>query len=140
MVKSLLYVSRSLVASGTASIEIDGIAATSIARNRRLGVTGILLATPSGFAQILEGEAASIDEVFGSILRDVRHKDVTVLSYEPVVRRRFERWSLPYFGRSSYVAGHLEPFLAGNMLGATEAEQRLMDLMYEFGRPIEGVP
>ena len=124
-----------------APIEMERIAATSLARNRSLGVTGVLLATPAGFAQILEGEAASIDEVFGSIRRDGRHSDVTVLSYESFASRRFERWSLPYFGLSSYVAGHVEPFLSGSMLGASDAEvRRLTKLMHEFGRSPNDVP
>jgi hypothetical protein len=135
MTKSLLYVSRSLLQPSQAAMEVERIVETSRLRNGRLGVTGVLIATNAGFAQVLEGDAASIDQIFGSIRRDTRHEDVAVLAYEDIVRRRFEEWSLAYSGPSSYVAGHLEPLLGGRQKNPVDADvQRLTKLMYEFGR------
>lgn len=137
MEKSLLYVSRSLLNPDNFSMEVDRIVATSRARNLRLRVTGGLIATIDGFAQILEGETASIDEIFGYIFRDVRHTDVTVHSYHHITRRRFEQWSLAYSGPASYVAGHLEPLLNVSSPTPTGADvQRLEKLMFEFGRAV----
>jgi hypothetical protein len=135
MTKSLLYVSRSLLEPSQATIEVERIVETSRLHNRRLGVTGVLIATNAGFAQVLEGDAASIDKIFGSIRRDARHEDVTVLSYEDIVRRQFEQWSLAYSGPSSYVAGHLEPLFGERLKHPVEADvRRLTKLMNEFGR------
>jgi hypothetical protein len=135
MTKSLLYVSRSLLEPSQAAMEVKRIVETSRLRNRRLGVTGVLIATNMGFAQVLEGDTASIDQIFGSIRRDARHEDVTVLSDEDIVRRRFEQWSLAYSGPSSYVAGHLEPLLGEPLKNPVEADvRRLTKLMNEFGR------
>jgi len=136
MTRSLLYVSRSLLKPDEAALEVNRIVVTSRLRNQRLGVTGVLIGTSGGFAQILEGEAASIDEIFGSIRRDERHRDVTVLSDGSTARRRFEHWSLAYSGPSSYVAGHLEPLLGERLLNPVDADvRRLTKLLYEFGRP-----
>ena len=135
MTRSLLYVSRSLLEPGIAAIEVDSIVATSRVRNQSLAVTGVLIATNDGFAQILEGEAASIYDIFKSICRDTRHRDVTVLSDESIARRRFEQWSMAYSGPSSYVAGHLEPLLSNHLGNPVDSDvRRLTKLMHEFGR------
>jgi hypothetical protein len=139
MTRSLLYVSRSLLQPGTAAIELDRIVVTSRLRNQRLCITGVLIGTDVGFAQILEGEAASIDDIFKSICRDTRHRDVTVL-WDKRARRRFEQWSMAYTGPSSYVLGHVEPLLGNRSENPVDSDvRRLTKLMHEFGQPSKHV-
>ena len=62
--------------------------------NRCLEVTGILVASQSEFLQVLEGRIEAVNQVYNKILRDKRHVDVTLLSYDLVEGRAFEDWSM----------------------------------------------
>lgn len=62
--------------------------------NTRLGVTGILLFLDGRFAQVIEGPAASIDEVIGRIDRDPRHRDIVVLADAAMAEPLFDGWNM----------------------------------------------
>lgn len=65
-------------------------------KNRRYGVTGMLLFTEGSFFQVLEGPPESVDAIFESISRDDRHDQVTVIIREAVPRRSFEDWTMGF--------------------------------------------
>ena len=65
------------------------ILATSIANNRRDGITGALVYDDKWFAQVLEGGERAVTNAFERILRDRRHNDVTLVALSPVSERRF---------------------------------------------------
>ena len=65
-------------------------------KNMRHGVTGILLYTDGSFFQVLEGEETIVDDIFASISRDERHKQVTVIIREPIAKRSFGDWTMGY--------------------------------------------
>lgn len=65
-------------------------------RNREYGVTGLLLYCEGNFMQYIEGGQDAITAIFGIILADALHRDVTTLVDEPVMRREFEGWSMAY--------------------------------------------
>lgn len=48
-------------------------------RNKVLGVTGMLVFHDGSFLQALEGEKRAVNEIFGRILNDARHRDLTIL-------------------------------------------------------------
>ncbi|MDQ1348587.1 MAG: hypothetical protein QG573_1962 [Acidobacteriota bacterium] len=94
MLVRLLYASR-------ATSPIDEALVASIlerahAHNAQHGLTGFLYtASESGvFLQVLEGGRAAVNELYGSIVRDPRHKDVTLLDYEEIGERRFATWRM----------------------------------------------
>ena len=63
--------------------------------NSTLGVTGILLVGERCFAQILEGPAPAVDEVFEErVLPATSHTDVLRLSRKPTPVRAFQDWSM----------------------------------------------
>ncbi len=97
---SLSYFSRNTIAEagGDLATEIDRILAVARVNNRRLGVTGALLFSDGCFAQVLEGPLAAVEQVFESIQCDPRHRDVNVLSFEPVEGRAFANWSMAFAG------------------------------------------
>ncbi len=80
--------------------ELMSILAVARARNAEAGVTGALIFTEERFVQILEGEKAEVDEIFGSIKRDRRHSAVTVLAIQEKPLRHFGAWSMAFVGRS----------------------------------------
>lgn len=91
MLVRLLYCSRA-VDTGTAAIE--SILAQSRQHNPVSGITGILCYGDGIFLQCIEGGRMQVSELFGSILKDERHKDVALLHFEEILERRFGGWSM----------------------------------------------
>jgi hypothetical protein len=130
--RSLLYISKSLLTLPTDEVEIGCIVAAARSRNASLGVTGTLIATNAAFAQILEGEKAAIDELMLSILIDTRHTDLRILEYKEIEQRRFPCWTLAYSGSASYIGCRLAPLIAADSGHLQKAQ--LVRLLEEFGR------
>lgn len=92
----IVYKSRATVV-----VDLDvvlAIARESEARNNRLGITGLLLATDTHFFQALEGEERRLMRVYARIQKDARHTGLTILSQGPVEQRQFEGWGLKGVG------------------------------------------
>jgi hypothetical protein len=66
----------------------------SRAKNQLLGVTGILVYMSGRFFQILEGEAAVVEQLYAVIEGDRRHKEVTRIICESIHAREFQNWSM----------------------------------------------
>ena len=103
----LIYCSRNVIAqvvpgAGTPDgmeREIRAILDTARRRNTADNVTGALLVTASGFAQVLEGPRDVVERTFERIGSDPRHAGVTVLSFTPTERRCFPDWSMGFCGQ-----------------------------------------
>jgi hypothetical protein len=133
-VYSLVYASKSLLPVGEAAAEIESIIEVATARNQAAGVTGALLYTGTRFAQLLEGEEASVLEIMASIARDPRHADVAILDQGGAVARRFCDWSLVY-GHSTFAAGIVERALAARGAADGYALRNLIRLLRELAPP-----
>jgi hypothetical protein len=94
MLVRLLYASRS--ASEIDETLIASILDHSRKYNLEHGITGILCAYTPGnvFLQLLEGGRAAVNAVYGNIVRDPRHCDVTLLDYAEITERRFASWRM----------------------------------------------
>lgn len=105
----LIYCSRHAVLQATPGAVIaEGIHAildTARRRNKANNITGALLLTASGFAQVLEGPREVVERTFERISGDPRHANVTMLSFTPTERRSFPEWSLGFSGQVSLGAG-----------------------------------
>ncbi len=67
------------------------------ARNKAIGVTGMLLFHDGTFLQALEGEQRAVNEVFASVQSDARHRDIAVLHRGPGFEQRvFGDWPLGF--------------------------------------------
>ena len=91
MLVRLLYCSRSVDTSPAA---IESILTTSRQHNALSGVTGILCYGDGIFLQCIEGGRMQVSDLFGSIQKDPRHKDVALLHYEEISERRFGGWTM----------------------------------------------
>ncbi len=89
----LIYRSHSRIADPDRSEQLGAIFTTARTNNRRLGVTGALVITEDSFAQVLEGEEATVRGLYESIARDPRHADVALLD-EGTHERTFGRWAM----------------------------------------------
>lgn len=65
-------------------------------RNERLGLTGLLLYSHGRFMQVLEGPELAVIEVFGSIQKDPRHKNIDTLRFECKQGRNFPDWRMGF--------------------------------------------
>jgi hypothetical protein len=68
--------------------ELEQLVTGARARNKTLGVTGMLVFHDGTFLQALEGEQRAVCEIFASIRDDTRHRDVTVLHRGPGAEQR----------------------------------------------------
>lgn len=92
MLVRLLYASRS--AAAIRPEDIDSILGQSRRHNPELGITGILCQSGDVFLQVLEGGRGAVNELYNQIVRDPRHRDVTVLEFQEVPERRFSGWTM----------------------------------------------
>jgi hypothetical protein len=92
MLVRLLYASRA-AASLTASV-MDHILEQSRTNNPAKGITGLLCYSDDLFIQLLEGGRDEVCELFNAIVRDPRHVEVRLLSYEEIAERRFGGWTM----------------------------------------------
>lgn len=76
MLQRILYVSRA--APGVDLAEVYRIIRAAHARNASQGLTGALVFLDGWFAQIIEGPASPLAQVFGRIAADPRHTAVEV--------------------------------------------------------------
>jgi hypothetical protein len=62
--------------------------------NVELDVTGILISNRSSFMQVLEGEQKNVNAIYNKILKDPRHTDIELISYDQISQREFADWSM----------------------------------------------
>lgn len=92
MLVRCLYASRPSPDIGGPAL--DHILAQSRKNNPALGVTGLLCISENLFIQVLEGGRDEVCELFNAIVRDDRHQQVRLLSYDEITERRFGNWSM----------------------------------------------
>lgn len=90
----LIYASAATVDPGDA--ELAELLRRSRRNNTRVGLTGMLLFTQGSFFQVLEGDAATVDDVFAAIAADPRHTRAVTIIRERIPRRAFGEWSMGY--------------------------------------------
>ena len=90
----LIYRSRSRITPEDRSAELADIFSVARSNNKQAGITGALLVTDHWFVQALEGEEPAVQRLYGHILEDDRHDDVTVIESGAVDGRVFPRWAM----------------------------------------------
>ena len=133
----LIYCSRNVIGQGASTAEterqIHAILDTARRRNKADQVTGALLFTASGFAQVLEGPREVVERTFERIGVDPRHTDVMVLSFTPTERRSFPNWSMGFTAQPSLDAAdplaHLlsDPLFSGPRAATGSDVLRLLE-------------
>lgn len=93
MLVRLIYASRSV--GPIASDLMEDILAQSRKNNPDVGITGVLCVCHGDvFMQVLEGGREEVNRLYGKLLRDARHTDVTILDYAEIDGRRFSGWRM----------------------------------------------
>lgn len=96
---------KSIATARPSAQDLDMLAAQARGRNRRLGVTGMLLFEEGCFLQTLEGPPASLGAIWSSIKRDPRHNHIEVLSEHIATARVFSDWGLLLDSRTALAPG-----------------------------------
>jgi hypothetical protein len=90
----VIYISRAKH-SFTAS-DLADLGEQAAAKNRSLGITGLLLFDGTRFIQALEGDAAAVKAVMDRISNDSRHDNISYFKPLETDRRQFNWWSTEY--------------------------------------------
>ena len=89
----LIYVSE--LAENQPSYLLENIYTVSNKNNLKTGVSGILLFDGKYFLQILEGEEKQVNSLMeNKIKKDLRHKNIISIIFEPIHSRNFTNWSM----------------------------------------------
>lgn len=89
---------RSVARVKGSSSDIGAILGESRTRNRRLGITGLLLYDGIYFMQTIEGPREETTDVFVKIAGDNRHTDVVPFGIGEIAERTFPDWRLKLIG------------------------------------------
>jgi hypothetical protein len=104
---SLIYASRSTECFH--EHEIPDLLQQARIANAKQEITGMLLYISGSFLQVLEGQPEMVDAVFGKILKDNRHTQITLVAKESIPERAFEGWTMMH--------KTLDPVEAGELIG-----------------------
>lgn len=75
-------------------LDLAGLVENSRILNKQHGISGILLFNGEFFFQIIEGDQVALDATVARLLKDTRHKRITVLYNVIIKERDFKDWSL----------------------------------------------
>ncbi len=101
--------------------ELDELLADARERNKRFGVTGMLVHEGDRFFQWLEGPSAALDVLWTSISRDTRHEDVELLGEGVTPARLFSDWDLRFLDRDGRDPGADGAQVEGTKIGPPES-------------------
>ncbi len=128
----LIYVSTMTEACDTDALQ--SILAESRRKNNVAGITGALCYDPRFFLQWLEGPRETVNELYTTIARDPRHKDVVLLEYDDVAERVFGEWSMAFISTSMLDKATLDKYsfsvkFSPYNLGAEMARAFMLDIL-----------
>ncbi|MDV2860127.1 BLUF domain-containing protein [Psychrobacter sp. CAM01] len=90
----LVYISRITSTGLSSPSTLNDISEVAIERNQTDKITGILCYGNGYFLQCVEGSEQDLTNLKNRLLVDDRHKDMNVLDFSAIDKRRFSSWSL----------------------------------------------
>lgn len=100
MLIRLVYASTAQ--SGVDLREFKRILLQAQANNHRRDLTGMLAFNSKIFLQVLEGSRDQVNDLYPKLMRDLRHKIVTLLNYKEIEERHWANWSIGFAASSTY--------------------------------------
>ena len=73
---------------------ISHLIESSAKANKARKITGLLILSGNKFLQVLEGPYSDVNRLYGNIMRDTRHSDVELITFEPMESRYFDEWDM----------------------------------------------
>ena len=90
----LVYISRITSTGLSSPSTLNDISETAVERNQIDNVTGILCYGNGYFLQCVEGSEQALTNLKNRLLVDERHKELKILDFSGITKRRFAGWSL----------------------------------------------
>ncbi len=90
----LVYISRITSTGLSSPSTLNDISETAVERNQIDNVTGILCYGNGYFLQCVEGSEQALTNLKNRLLVDDRHKELKILDFSEITKRRFAGWSL----------------------------------------------
>ena len=90
----LVYISRITSTGLSSPSTLNDISEISVERNQIDNITGILCYGNGYFLQCVEGSEQALTNLKNRLLIDDRHKELKVLDFSEITKRRFASWSL----------------------------------------------
>ncbi|MFP3455460.1 BLUF domain-containing protein [Psychrobacter sp. SIMBA_152] len=90
----LVYISRITSTGLSSPSTLNDISETAVERNQIDNVTGILCYGNGYFLQCVEGSEQALTNLKNRLLVDDRHKELKILDFSEITKRRFSGWSL----------------------------------------------
>ena len=90
----LVYLSRITSTGLSNASTLNDIAEVASKRNKADNITGILCYGNGYFLQCVEGSEQALTNLKNRLVMDDRHKDLTILDFSALEKRRFAGWSL----------------------------------------------
>ena len=102
-------------------------------RNSLRGMTGFLTFDSRHFLQAIEGSPQALNDLYAGILRDPRHRSVTLLKYARIQSRLFPEWQMGFLSSSAAHRALYAPMMTGPafdpyVLDGEQAESLLLGL------------
>ncbi len=94
--------------------DIESILRASQTWNLNNGITGVLVTNKRMYAQIIEGPAALVKNLFGHIICDKRHHDARIISSHQSDKRIFGDWSMAFVRTNRDLQAEAYMFPTGN--------------------------
>lgn len=120
--------------NGTSFKDIEDIVKNAIDKNSSLDITGCLIVYEKSFFQILEGPKKNVLDVFKSIEKDSRHKNIKLIGKGPKINRMFENWSLALISEKGNlnirVNGDLKYINIKKLVASHEDETIAMEILW----------
>jgi hypothetical protein len=91
--------------------ELLDILTVSRTKNKINNITGMLLYAQGTFIQVLEGEKENLDDLFQSIEKDNRHKNIIKLITGVITQRNFSDWTMAFASVNAETLIEFEGFL-----------------------------
>ena len=76
--------------------DLKALLAQSRDKNKRLGLTGLLLYKDGNFMQVLEGAEDAVLQIYATIQGDPRHHGILELTRQQIQEREFASWSMGF--------------------------------------------
>jgi hypothetical protein len=89
----LIYKSKS-TSDFPSNEEIRDITAKATKYNATQGITGLLVLSGNRFLQVLEGPYREVNALFGRIMRDSRHDEIELITFEALETHYFDNWHM----------------------------------------------
>ncbi len=94
MKRSRLIYTSTATAEVVSNETLNDLADRAAKANAERHITGLLILSGNRFLQVLEGPHRHVHALSRNIVRDPRHHDVELISFEPVDTPYFDDWSM----------------------------------------------